>query len=393
MGLTDITVKNFKAADKRIEIADGGGLYLVVQPSGSKSWVFRGRRAKRDDWVKWKLGDYPPMTPKAARAAAAAARADALAGRTYAPTTTEAIPEAAPEGCSVSEVWTQYKALRLEPECRESTVAEHSRIFAAHIEPVIGSRDVSTITKTDVLPIADKAMSRGFYARNKTVAVLTSFLGEWCHIKRDLIAVDPTRGIEQTVQKATKRKAKRALDDDEVAAVWKACDEIDDANLATVRFGAMFKLMLLTGCRRNEVAGMSDSEIKGNVWTVPGRRTKNGKALTVHLTKTAQAIIKAIPRIEGSAYVFGPTGKTCKFGYSKAKNRIDAVAQIKPWRLHDLRRTFRTGLGRLGVAESIAERCVNHPPAGLVEIYDVHKYDGEMAAAWQAWEGHVLACL
>lgn len=244
-----------------------------------------------------------------------------------------------------------------------------------------------------MLPIADAAMKRGFYARNKTVAVLTAFFGDWCHFSRDLIATDPTRGTEQRVRKETKGKAKRTLDDDEVAAVWKACDEIDDANLATVRFGAMVRLLLLTGCRRNEVAGMSDAEIKGNIWTVPGKRTKNGKPLAVALTKTALAILKEIPRIDGCAYVFGPTGKTCAFGYSKAKERIDAVAQIKPWRLHDLRRTFRTGLGRLGVREQIAERCINHPPTRLVEIYDLHQYAAEQAKAWQAWESHILHCL
>ena len=121
------------------------------------------------------------------------------------------------------------------------------------------------------------------------------------------------------------------------------------------------------------------------------KRTKNGKELKVTLTKTALAILKSIPREDGCPYVFGPCGEKCSFGYSKAKSRLDVVAKIaKPWSLHDLRRTMRSGLGRLGVREEIAERCINHPPGGLVGVYDQHKYESEMSEAWQKWEKHVL---
>jgi integrase len=195
-------------------------------------------------------------------------------------------------------------------------------------------------------------------------------------------------GIKQRIAKGI---TKRSLDDAQVAAFWSACEAIDEANLSSVRFGAMFKLLLLTGARRSEVAGMSDAEIKGDVWTIPAARTKNSKPLRVTLTKTAQAILWELPREQGCPYVFGPTGGTCSFGYSKAKARLDEAAKIaEPWSLHDLRRTMRTGLSRLGVREEIAERCINHPPGGLVGIYNQHKYEAEMAQAWQAWERHVL---
>jgi integrase len=390
MALTDIAVKSAKPAADRLEIADGRGLFLVIQPSGAKSWAYRGR--VNGSSKKIKLGDFPEIKLSAARDRAAAARTAAHAGRVYVAPRPEGAPEAARKGSSVREVWAQYRELRLEPECRPATVAEHARIFAAHIQPALGCRDIATVSKVDCLVLADAALKRGFSARNKLIAVLTAFFGTWCHEDRDMIAADPTRGIKQRTNKQTNGNGKRALDDAEVGAFWKACGAIDAANLSSVRFGAMFQLLLLTGARRNEVAGLSDAEIKGNVWTLPGERAKNGKALRVHLTKTAQAILKSVPRIEGCAYVFGPTGGKCGFGFSKAKDRLDAEAvKIKTaWRLHDLRRTFRSGLGKLGVHEEIAERCVNHPPGGLVGIYDQHKYEAEMAEAWQRWERHVL---
>jgi integrase len=386
MSLTDLAVKAIKPTDARQEIAAGAGLFLVIQPSGAKSWAYRGRVNGR--FAKIKLGDYPDVKLTAARALAGAARASAHGGRVFAAPKPEGAPKA-PEGRSVSEVWAQYRALRLEAECKPATIAEHARIFSAHIEPALGSRDIATITKADCLALADAALRRGPAARNKLTAVLTSFLGTWCHEERDLIAADPVRGIKQRAAKET--NSKRALDDAEVRAFWKACGAIDAADLSSVRFGAMFQLLLLTGARRNEIAGMSDAEIKGDVWTLPAERAKNGKALRVTLTMTAQAILASVPRIEGCPYIFGPTGAACGFGYSKAKGRLDEETEIAaPWRLHDLRRTFRSGLGRLGVREEIAERCVNHPRGGLIGIYDQHTYESEMAEAWKAWERHIL---
>jgi integrase len=389
LALTDLAAKNLKPGAERQEIADGRGLFLVIQPSGAKSWAYRGRINGR--WAKVKLGDFPEVKLTAARALAGAARAAAHEGRVFAAPRPEGAPESAPEGRSVSAIWEQYLALRLRPECKPATIAEHSRIFATHIEPVLGGRDISSIIKADVLPIVDAALKRGFEARNKTVAVLTGFFG-WAHEERDLINRSPVIGIKQRVAKQANGNGKRALDDAEVKTFWRACGAVDAANLSSVRFGVMFQFLLLTGARRNEVAGMSDAEIKGNVWTIPAERAKNGKALPVHLTKTALGILKSIPREDGCPYVFGPTGAKCGFGFSKAKARLDEEAtKIKtPWRLHDLRRTFRSGLGKLGIREEIAERCINHPPAGLKATYDRHEYAREMAEAWQKWEKHVL---
>jgi integrase len=390
MATTALAVETIKPTDDRQEIACGSGLFLIVQPSGAKSWAYRGR--VNGKWKKIRLGDFPDTKLTAARALAGAARASAHAGRVLVAPKPGGTPEAAPEvpeGRSVSDIWKQYCTLRMEPECKPATIAEHARIFKDHIEPVLGARDIVSITKADLLPIADAALARGFAARNKTIAVLTGFF-TWAAEERDLIDKNPTRGIKQRAAKET--NSKRALDDAEIKAFWKACAGIDAQNLATVRFGAMFKLMLLTGARRNEVAGMSDAEIKDNVWTIPEERAKNGKPLPVHLTKTAQAILKSLPRVDGCAFLFGPTGERCGFGFSKAKDRLDSAAEkiTVPWRLHDLRRTFRTGLGKLGIAEEIAERCINHPPGSLKAVYDRHKYEKPMAEAWKAWEGHVL---
>lgn len=349
MTLTTQAIKDAKPSKdgKRRWIHDREGLYLVIQPSGAKSWAYRGRLAG-GKIIKKHLAPVPTGEIKkdeiqAARRLAIEARKAAHGGTVFEP------PKPTPEaerGPTVAASWKTYAATRA--EWSESTAAEQQRIFDRHIEPEIGARPIAGVVKADLLPIYDAAGERGPAARNKTTAVLTGFF-RWAHEERDLIATLPTRGLKQRISKEPNNR--RTLSDAEIVKVWKACDQLDREGKLSFRYGAMIKLLLLTGCRRNEVGGLPDAEINGAKWNLPGARTKNRKPLVVHLGATAQAILKGVPRIEDCAYVFGPCGERCTFAYSDGKEALDAIAGIAPWRLHDLRRTFRTGLGKLGVPE------------------------------------------
>ena len=384
MTLTAIAVKEAKplTSGKRRWMHDREGLYLVVQPSGSKAWHYRGRIAG-GPIVKKHLGDVTAQLDlKAARHLASEARKAARSGVRYEPPKPEA--EAA-HGPTVANSWAIYVNGRT--DWRASTKAEHQRIFDKHISPKIGSRPIAGIIKADMLPVYDAAGRRGPAARNKCVAVLTGFF-RWAHEERDLVAKSPMVGLKQK----RGRSRSRVLTDSEIVEFWKACDSLDTGNEATVCFGAMFKMLLLTGCRRSEVAGIADAEIDRSEWVIPAERTKNGLPFLVHLTKTAKAILSGLPRFDDCTYLFGPTGETGSFGFSKAKERLDKLAKIAAgWRLHDLRRTYRTGLGKLGVPEYIAERMMNHTPAELVGTYDLHHYAAEMAKGWRKWEKNILS--
>jgi hypothetical protein len=190
----------------------------------------------------------------------------------------------------------------------------------------------------------------------------------------------------------------RALSDAEAKTFWRGCGAIDAANLSSLPFGKMFQLLLLTGRRRGEVSGMKRSEISGSVWTIPAERTKSGRELRVHVTKTMRAILNSIPRIEGCDHVFGVSGASGSFGYSKATARLDEVTKIsRPWCPHDLRRTARTGFGKLGVTKE-SRRALVEPCAGRVgrdlRSTQVRGRDGRRMAALGAprLEGRALKC-
>ena len=129
--------------------------------------------------------------------------------------------------------------------------------------------------------------------------------------------------------------------------------------------------------------------------SIPGTRTKNRRALELPLPEPALAVLRAVPRHQGREYVFGLRGGPFS-GWSAAKLRFDAKLAIDgkalaPWRLHDLRRTMRSGLGRLGVAPHIAELAINHVRGGIEGIYDRYRYQREIGAALALWTEHVLA--
>ena len=161
---------------------------------------------------------------------------------------------------------------------------------------------------------------------------------------------------------AKERARDRILNDDEIRAVWKAADGT---------FGDMVKLLLLTGQRREKVAAMrwQDISIDGE-WNVPEGDREKGVGGSLVLPALAADIIRARPRYASSPYVFTGRGGSHLSGYSKAKTQLDERAKIAEWRLHDLRRTARSLMSRVGVRPDIAERVLGHVQPGVQGVYD-----------------------
>jgi integrase len=173
----------------------------------------------------------------------------------------------------------------------------------------------------------------------------------------------------------------RVLSDAEITKFWKAT--------GTVRppFGQALKLLLLTGCRRNEVAGMRREELSADLamWTIPGTRTKNRKPHIVPLPPLAREIIAGVHG-DGDL-VFGSGAP-----WSRIKKQLDTMMKTPAWVIHDLRRSFVTGLAELGVPPHVIELCVNHTSGsrgGVAGIYNRSELMPERKAALERWARHV----
>jgi integrase len=197
------------------------------------------------------------------------------------------------------------------------------------------------------------------------------------------------------------------LDMAEIAALWRACD---DADRVRPSFGAYIKLLILTGCRRGEMAQARSTWIKPAtadrppVLVIPPVETRSGREHTVPLASLAQNVIAGVKRFADTDLLTPGarsrrTGKTAPIsGWSKSWPALLKVAgdhglNRKP-ALHDLRKSFRSHLARLGVADRVAEAMLNHAPTDrLIGIYDKHDYLAERIEAAEKWAAEVSQAL
>src|SRR4030095_2164582 len=144
--------------------------------------------------------------------------------------------------------------------------------------------------------------------------------------------------------------------DTELAEVWKASEGLYHP------FTAIFRLLILTGLRRNEVLGgrWDELDLETGLWTIPGSRMKAALPHEVPVPSQALAIVKDLPRIAAIPFMFpGRSGRKPIVNVNLAKARLDkATPTVAPWRIHDLRRTLRSALSRLKVAHEVGERVL-----------------------------------
>jgi integrase len=182
----------------------------------------------------------------------------------------------------------------------------------------------------------------------------------------------------------------RVLEDRELKAIFD-CAGNDDA-------GRIIKLLTYTGCRRDEIAQLrwEEVDLEGSRLMLPGARTKNRRPLVLLLPAPALQILQSVTRRDGPC-VFGDPrhGFT---GWTFAKRQLNARliaagTPLAPWVLHDLRRSMRTGLGRLGIPPHVCELAINHVQPGIVATYDKYRYEAEIGAAIAQWAEHVTAVI
>ena len=221
----------------------------------------------------------------------------------------------------------------------------------------------------------------------------------------ELIEVNPIASLKPAnVDKAMNNAnfvRGRVLDESELATFWSKVETAGPHRLTALAL----KMILVTGQRPGEVTGMHETEINGNVWTIPAAR--RGKTKTAHVVPLAPLAVELIKqaRAEVARLSKRRRGKPAGFifetrpGSSPAVNSLDrAVKRFASelgnkdtkewghWTPHDLRRTCRTGLSAAGVGQEVAELTIGHTRKGIAAVYDLHTFDKEKRRALEAWE-------
>ena len=457
MSLTDAAVRKRKPKAKRLELPDGKGLYLVVQPTGSKSWIMRYRDLTGRP-VKLTLGTCDESGKELEGEPAIGGHLTLVAARRLA-------SEVQRQRALGRDPVAEKKALNLERKHQiidsgEATFPNAAKFYVEKgrskrvrkgvlknrgwrdTAQVLGLRypedggepemidgglcarwankPVAEITNEDVEILVEEARDKGIPGRPprnngpsdvraREMAGTLNAMFNWLIGKKRTtasgkrspwITSNPALGVDKPEaplarsrvlnSDLNKRKA------DEIRWFWKASEKMGEP------FSAMLKVLLLTGQRRGEVAGMMIEELSDDrsEWTIPGRRTKNGRENTIPLPMMVREILQDVIGDRTSGYVFTTTGKTPVSGFSKLKRKLDnemlvmaheddPEAVIEPWRLHDLRRSFITGANEISCEPHIIEAIANHSLQGVAGVYNLAKYIPQRLAALERWCQHV----
>jgi integrase len=211
-------------------------------------------------------------------------------------------------------------------------------------------------------------------------------------IQEGMAEFNPVTGTSRAPEKSRDRVLSAA----EIALIWNALP--DD------HFGAIIKLLALTGARASEIAALRWDEVRDGMILLPAERTKNSRSHIIPLSEPARAIIAAQPRRaigDGKAreLVFG-FGEGAFAGWGKCRQRLNeriAAASGKAlphWTPHDLRRTAATMMAELGVQPHVIEAVLNHVSghrAGVAGIYNRASYEREKTVALDLLAEHLIA--
>jgi len=377
--ITKVAVDAMRPGDIIADL-DVKGFIARCLPSGAVSYGMRYRAAGRQRWFA--LGTHGQITPAQARQ---------LAKKRIGEVADSRDPAAEREAQHAKAITTLNVVIDafIERHVRGlRTAREVERAFDKYVRPRLGNRSIYNLKRGDIVGLLDDIEDQhGPRQADAVLAYLRKAFNWWS--TRDENFLSPIiRGMGRT--KGSDRARERILDDQELRDLWQA---LDTAN-APVAFQNLVGVLLLTGQRRTEVAGMSWPEVEQDVWVIPGARRGKGGANVVPLTDAVLRLL-GTPR---DGYVFSTTNGQKPFsGFGKCKRILDdAIAHLRKaegrssmphWTLHDLRRTARSFMSRANVDSDHAERVLGHAIPGVRGVYDRHAYFEEKRDALERLSG------
>jgi integrase len=356
----------------------GFGLRLRVGAKGiSRTWVYQydvGIKTRR-----MTIGSAAVVTADAARRLAGKLQAEVRLGHDPAAKKTEARNAAAETMEATLKTYLPIKRANLRPR----SYGELERHLLKNYRP-LHRHQLRRITPALVSARYEAiAAESGATTANNSWRSLHAFF-DWC-LRQALLDRNPAMGVER--RKDNKRD--RVLSATEIKALWQATDDASD-------YSAIVHLLLLTGCRASEIAGLRWDEVYSDRLVLPAERVKNNRVHTVPLTPAMRAIFES--RERRGEFVFGRAIDRPFTGWSVSKEALDARLKaagmkMRPWVTHDLRRTASTGMGELGIAPHVIEAALNHVSGfrhGVAGDYNLSQLEAPIRHALATWNTHVM---
>ncbi len=400
-------------AQGRTEIVDlkATGLAFRVTSSGARSWCFRFRDPKSGKTSRATIGPYPAVSLSAARQRADAMRTQVVSGE---------------NPVEVRRRERRIAATRTFQALADRYLKEHARRhkrsadadernLRLHVLPKWKSRRFEEITRADIIELIEGIIAEQKPTLANRVQALISSIFSFA-MDAELVKGNPCARLRRRGVETIRR---RVLTDDEIRVFWRGIVR----KPVSERVGLALRLVLLTGVRPGEAAGMASREIikepDAAKWIIAAERSKNGRAHLVPLSDLARQTLNMAMRSRpnkatqtGSepqaeaAHVFpSPSVKDSpitEHALAVAMARFSAKLDPEeahswskdPPTPHDLRRTVATRLAEMGVPKEDRDAILNHTPQDVgKKHYDLYEREREKRLALNAWSGAVLAIL
>jgi len=395
--LTGRAVQALRPKTERYEVMDHGpgfvrGLGVRVSPDSGKVFVLIKRLQKGGNPVRLTLGDYPALSLTAARTVAI--EWSGLIARGIDPREERKRIEEERKLIEVRRQANSFAAVA------ERFFASHRfkaqrcghvvvRIVRKELLPTLGPRSITEIASSDIKEIIRRTVNRGKLRYAHSVLDCATAVFNYAVDDEEIIDTNPCK-IKREKVIGPKQIRQHVLDDVALRVLWQACEKLG------YPYGSFYRLVLLTGVRRDEAARATwrELDLDGKLWRIPAERFKSNAEHIVPLSDDAVAVLRAVPRFT-SDYVFvGRVGAVNSFPKAKARleremlailREANPAAELESFVVHDLRRTCRTRLSALKVQDHVAEMVIGHGKKGLARVYNQHRFIDEMREALDRW--------
>jgi integrase len=344
---------------------------------GRKSWVFQyaigsgvGRITRRI-----KIGDYPALSPARAREEAEDLHAKV---HLHGDPAIERRKNRADAASTLGKLVERYLEFQ-QGELRPRSFIEVKRHLGIHAKP-LHTLSLASVDQAAVARLLNTVGKGGATVHNRTRTSLSAMFA-W-GMGEGLATSNPVAHTN----KRDEKPRDRVLSEAELRTIWRALGNDD--------FGAILKLLMLTGQRAGEIAGLRWSEVDlgRGVISLPGERTKNGRPHEIPMARTVRELLEARRHVAARDLVFGKWGGRFT-GWSKPRLALDErTGPLPHWVIHDLRRSVATGMADIGIQPHIIEAVLNHVSGhkgGIAGIYNRAQYAAEKAQALARWDEHI----
>lgn len=354
--LTDRSIQSLKPRDIRYDVRDAAlpGLSIRVNANGTKTWTVKVSRDGNQQRVT--LGKYPDVRLAEARIKAAERKESGIR-----------------VSGTVTDVFSKYLD---EIKLSKRSWRDVEQVARLYMLPFIGNKKIDMVTALDGVALIDLVTKRS--SRNRaamTLAYLRPFF-RWAAGK-SIIPTNPWAVL--VAPQNTTQARERVLTDTELASIW------EFSKKAPYPFGPFLQVLILSGQRRAEVAGMEWFELDEarQLWAIPITRHKQKRGHEVPLPSAAWAVIGNITR--HSSFLFSTTRVTPISGFGRFKERIDKETGVSNWRLHDIRRTAATRMAEMNIPQFTIARVLGHSDTSITAVYNRASYRDEKRDALEKW--------